>query len=293
MLETYLAPAKINLGLEVLYKRPDGYHEINTLFCRIAEPHDVITATSAGFFRLTCSDESLPTDSRNLMMRAAEEFAQLINEPLPRLHIHLEKRIPTGAGLGGGSSDAATMLQILRDWYSSMPASEMHAHVPLLQGRELLTLAAKLGADVPFFLSGAKTSQASGIGEKLLPIALNLDAAVLIVVDPAIQISTREAYAALNPTPGSRALYYSEFFQERQPLAKWKEQLGNDFEPEIFRQFPRLAEMKHSLYAHGAEFALLSGSGSAIYGLFEHSKAARKAKQFFERQGQLAFLSRT
>src|SRR5580704_17437513 len=107
MLETYLAPAKINLGLEVLYKRPDGYHEINTLFYRVPEPHDIISVARAGFFRLTCSDETLPIDSRNLMMQAAEAFTHRLGMPLPRLHIHLEKNIPIGAGLGGGSSDAA------------------------------------------------------------------------------------------------------------------------------------------------------------------------------------------
>jgi 4-diphosphocytidyl-2-C-methyl-D-erythritol kinase len=225
-------------------------------------------------------------------MRAAEEFARLINEPLPRLHIHLEKRIPIGAGLGGGSSDAATMLQILRDWYFSTHGRDTHADAPLLDNAEIVKLAAKLGADVPFFLSGARMAQACGIGEKLQPMDVKLAASVLIVFDPAIQISTREAYAALQTGPSPRALDYIEFFKERSPIATWKERLGNDFEPEIFRRFPRLAELKHSLYAHGADFALMSGSGSALYGLFKHSKSARKAQQFFERQGTLTFLSK-
>src|SRR5580704_921631 len=176
MLETYRAPAKINLGLEVLYKRPDGYHEINTLFCRVAEPHDVVSVTRAGFFRLTCSDTTLPTDSRNLMMRAAEEFAKLSGTALPRLHIHLEKNIPIGAGLGGGSSDAATMLHILKDWYDSGPNASS-----ALDNGELLKLTAKLGADVPFFYSNFSAAQASGIGEKLLPMNIQLEASVLVV----------------------------------------------------------------------------------------------------------------
>jgi 4-diphosphocytidyl-2-C-methyl-D-erythritol kinase len=292
MLDIYLAPAKINLGLEVLYKRPDGYHEINTLFCRVAEPYDVISVTRAGFFQLTCSDETLPTDSRNLILRAAEEFSRLTGEPLPRLHIHLEKNIPVGAGLGGGSSDAAAMLHLLKDYHFSRHERDANSEVPsLLENGALLTLAAKLGADVPFFLSGSNAAQAHGIGEKLLPMDVPLGAAVLIVFDPRIQISTREAYASLTPRAGIRGLDYAAFFEHAPPIAKWKEQLGNDFEPEMFRQFPRLAEIKHSLYAQGASFALMSGSGSAIYGLFEHQDAANAAKECFERQGHRAFLS--
>jgi 4-diphosphocytidyl-2-C-methyl-D-erythritol kinase len=292
MLDTYLAPAKINLGLEVLYKRPDGYHEINTLFCQVTEPHDVISVTRAGFFRLTCSDDNLPTDSRNLMMRAAEEFAKLSGKPLPRLHIHLEKNIPIGAGLGGGSSDAAAMLQILRDWYFAEFANPQEPDSSsLLNNEALLQFASQLGADVPFFFSGAKTAQANGIGEKLSPMNVQLGASVLIIFDPHIHISTRDAYASLTPSEEPRALDYVTFFGTPLPLTKWKEQLHNDFEPEIFRQFPQLAGMKHALYAHGAGFALMSGSGSSIYGLFENPNAALDAKQFFEGRGQLAFLS--
>jgi 4-diphosphocytidyl-2-C-methyl-D-erythritol kinase len=292
MLDTYLAPAKINLGLEVLYKRPDSYHEINTLFCRVAEPHDVISVTRAGFFRLTCSDETLPTDNRNLIMHTAEEFAKLTGKPLPRLHIHLQKNIPIGAGLGGGSSNAAATLQILRDWHLTEYGNTLeHDDASFLDSESLLKLASKLGADVPFFFSGAKTAQASGIGEKLSPMNVQLGASVLIVFDPQIHISTRDAYASLTPSEEPRALDYTKFFGTPLPINKWKEQLHNDFEPEIFRQFPQLAGMKHSLYAHGASFALMSGSGSSIYGLFENPNAAREAKQFFESQGQLAFLS--
>ncbi len=288
MLDSYLAPAKINLGLEVLYKRPDSYHEINTLFCRVTEPHDVISVTRAGFFQLTCSDETLPTDSRNLMMRAAEECARLTGTTLPRLHIHLEKNIPIGAGLGGGSSDAATMLHIMSDWY----ASQNESNDPASENGNLLNLAATLGADVPFFFSRTDFAQASGIGEKLLPMNMQLGASVLIVFDPSIQISTRDAYSSLTPSTEPQALDYLTFFKHRFPLHKWKEHLHNDFETEIFRRFPQLAEIKHSLYSHGASFALMSGSGSALFGLFEDPDTALAAKEFFEHRGQRAFLSK-
>jgi 4-diphosphocytidyl-2-C-methyl-D-erythritol kinase len=292
MLDTYFAPAKINLGLEVLYKRPDGYHEINTLFCRVTEPHDVVTVTRGGFFQLTCSDKALPTDQRNLMIRAAEGFSQQIGEALPHFHIHLEKNIPIGAGLGGGSSDAATMLQIMQDWHSSQLENNRQDTVTSILDRgALLNLAASLGADIPFFLSGSNAAQASGIGEKLRPLAIKLEATVLIVFDSDIQISTRDAYASLSPSEEPSAIDYFKFFQSAPPLAKWKEQFGNDFEPEIFRRFPQLAGIKHSLYTHGASFALMSGSGSSVYGLFEKREAAQNAKLFFEGKGQLAFLS--
>jgi 4-diphosphocytidyl-2-C-methyl-D-erythritol kinase len=286
VLETYVAPAKINLGLEVLYKRPDGYHEINTLFLRIPEPHDTITVTRGGYFQLTCSDESLPTGSSNLMMRAAEAFCHQARVPLPRLHIHLEKNIPIGAGLGGGSSDAATILHILKNWYASE-----HTDPSRLNQHELLKLAAKLGADVPFFFVDTNAAQAGGIGEKLLPMDVKLNASVLVVFDPNIQVSTRDAYASLTPNTGPRTIEYATFFKSPPPLRKWKEQLGNDFEPEIFRQFPRLAEIKHSLYSLGASFALMSGSGSSVYGLFEDRDKAKEAKSVFEQHGQLTFLS--
>jgi 4-diphosphocytidyl-2-C-methyl-D-erythritol kinase len=293
VLETYAAPAKINLGLEVLYKRPDGYHEINTLFCRVAEPHDVVTVTRSDFFQLTCSEPSLPTDQRNLMFRAAEAFAACTREPLPKLHIHLEKNIPIGAGLGGGSSDAAVMLRILRDWYDSSNDTASNANLSTtLEYGAFLTLSAQLGADVPFFFTSAMAAQASGIGEKLVPLDVGLHASILVVFDPNIQISTREAYASVTPSESSVSLDYRRFFAHPPLLHRWKEQLRNDFEPEIFRRYPQLAEMKHALYSHGASFALMSGSGSSIYGLFEDPDIAEKAKIFFEQKGRLAFLSR-
>lgn len=275
-----IAPAKINLGLEVLYERPDGYHEISTLFYRVSEPHDTITVTHAGFFRLTCSDPSLPVDDRNLMMRAAHAFEKMTGQPLPPLLIHLEKQIPMGAGLGGGSSNAAAMLRILYETLDRPPPRN-----------DLMELAAKLGADVPFFLSESNAASARGIGEKLLPIETHFPLAILIVVDPKIHVSTREAYASLSPSPRAASMDYAKFFEHTPPLKTWREALHNDFEPEIFRRYPRLAEIKHSLYQRGAGFALMSGSGSALYGLFEVIEAAEKAKQSFESEGLMAFLS--
>ncbi|HEY3876825.1 MAG TPA: 4-(cytidine 5'-diphospho)-2-C-methyl-D-erythritol kinase [Candidatus Kapabacteria bacterium] len=284
MTGTYLAPAKINLGLEVLYKRPDGYHELNTLFLRVEEPHDTITVSPSGAFLLTSSNAALSGDTANIVYRAAEEFCHEVVEPLPRLHVHLSKKIPMGAGLGGGSSDAAIMLSILNDWY----VSNGHSAV---SDEELSKLALKLGADVPFFLSGARVAQAGGIGEKLEPIRTRFEASVMIVVDPHIHVSTKNAYAALHTEAHYPRVDYRALFAANVPISKWKETLGNDFEPAIFGQFPQLGHSKHALYARGATFALMSGSGSALYGLFQNEGAAAAAKAAFEKEGLAVFLS--
>ena len=275
-----LAPAKINLGLEVLSERADGYHDISTLFLRVGEPHDALTATHAVFFRATCSDPSLPMDDGNLVLRAARTFEQFTGAPLPHLLVQLEKKIPMGAGLGGGSSDAAAMLAILRE-HSSHKIAEAG----------LFQLAAKIGADVPFFLSGSQAAAARGIGEILAPLEVEIPGSILIVVDPSIHVSTREAYAMLSPTPKAASVEYQKFFANPPKLKSWKEKLVNDFEPGIFRLYPKLAELKHALYARGAGFALMSGSGSAVYGIFEQVELALKAKDLFESEGLFVYLN--
>ena len=276
----YIAYSKINLGLEVLRKRDDGYHEINTLFYRVLEPHDSISVEEFDVFQLTCSESSLPTDSRNLMMRAANKFSEAFGLPLPPIHVHLDKQIPMGAGLGGGSSDAAIMLEILRDRSDAPPSMS-----------DLMKLAATIGADVPFFLSGEKAAVAQGIGEKLAPITIELACSVLIVKDPSVQVSTREAYRTLSVNPESKPTDYFALFEEPPPIGEFDKYLRNDFEPSIFERYPRLAEIKEELYTAGAAFAMMSGSGSAIFGLFEDYLPAQDARDRFERKGMNAFLS--
>jgi 4-diphosphocytidyl-2-C-methyl-D-erythritol kinase len=277
--DRYVAYAKINLGLEVLAKRVDGYHELNTLFYRVMEPHDSISIEPSDIFRLTCSDSALPVDSRNLMMRAAEKFTERFGVELPPLHIHLEKHIPTAAGLGGGSSDAAVMLEILYDPIEEPPTTS-----------ELMEFAASVGADVPFFLSGEKAAVASGIGEELTPIELELDGSILIVKDPAIQISTREAYDGLPRKRGAKATDYFTAFEAMPSIATFDQFLRNDFEPSAFERYPKLAEIKEALYGKGAQFALMSGSGSALFGLFDDRIIAERAREYFIEKGMLTVL---
>jgi 4-diphosphocytidyl-2-C-methyl-D-erythritol kinase len=279
-IERYIAYSKINLGLEVLRKREDGYHELNTIFYRVLEPHDSISVEQSDVFQLTCSESSLPTDSRNLMMRATNVFTKEFGTPLPSIHVHLDKQIPMGAGLGGGSSDAAIMLEILHDKSDTPPS--MH---------DLMKLAATIGADVPFFLSGEKASVARGIGEQLSSISLELDCSILIVKDPSLHVSTREAYQALSIKLESKPTDYFALFEGPLPIEEFDKYLRNDFEPSVFERYPRLAEIKEELYTSGALFAMMSGSGSAILGLFEDYLPAQHAKDQFERKGMSAFLS--
>ncbi len=276
-----IAHSKINLGLEVLHKRTDGYHEINTVFYRVREPHDELQITRGGFFRFTLSGAELPADESNLVLRAAHAFERWTERPLPPVHMHLHKQIPMGAGLGGGSSDAAAMFAFL---------SEEH-RLNEAERRELIRFSANTGADVPFFLSGSRAAVAHGIGEILEPIALEIPASILIVIDPGIQSSTREAYAALSPEVGRRGTNYAEFFRKPPALRQWREHLCNDFEPDVFRRYPKLAQIKQQLYREGAAFALLSGSGSALFGLFEDTQKGEHAKHTFEAEGLLAWLS--
>jgi 4-diphosphocytidyl-2-C-methyl-D-erythritol kinase len=238
---TYIAPAKINLGLEIVRKRPDGYHDLNTLFYRVLEPRDSIQVTSDGsseipaVFRLTCSDSSLPSDARNLMVKAAHAFSERAGCPLPALQVHLDKHIPTGAGLGGGSSDAATMLEILSDHCQNS-----------LSTTELMECAAKIGADVPFFLSGSLAAVGQGIGDVLTPIDLELSATILIVKDPTIAVSTKEAYENLElraaPIHDFAAVFESEI-----GLEEMRYELRNDFEPSVFGRYPALAAIKDAM----------------------------------------------
>lgn len=233
------AYAKINWSLRITGKRPDGYHDLETVFQQISL-HDTLTFTPSPSLSLTCSDPSIPTDESNLVLRAARAAGATG-------HIHLEKRIPAGGGLGGGSSDAAATLRALA------PA-----------GTPLAELALSLGSDVPFFLVGG-TAYATGRGEVLTPLP-PVPPTPLLLLLPEERVLTREAFARItrySPRLGIGAYRSREVFT-------------NDFEEPVFALLPRLRELKERLYAAGAAWAGMSGSGSTIVGAFE-TDAARDA----------------
>ena len=253
--------AKINLGLNIVSKRPDGYHDLQTVFHPIPlydalEVHNMADGFPSEVpCDLMISGMALDGDSQdNLVVKAyyllAKDFI------LPRVHIHLYKGIPSQAGLGGGSSDAAFMIKLLDEMFKlDMGLAEMERY------------ATKLGADCPFFIS-AEPSYATGIGEILSPVDAygSLAGYHLLLIKPPVAVSTREAYATIVPRMPEKTC--REIVH--QPIKTWREELSNDFEESVFTLLPELAEIKNRLYELGAKYAQMSGSGSALFGIFDH-----------------------
>ncbi|GAB5521274.1 MAG: 4-(cytidine 5'-diphospho)-2-C-methyl-D-erythritol kinase [Rhodothermales bacterium] len=262
------APAKINLGLHVLRRRTDGFHDLDTVFLRIGWA-DRLRLHPADQLTLTCSDPTLPTDGRNLCMKAAQLFMAHYGIAQGAA-LHLEKHLPYGAGLGGGSSDAATTLLMLAEWFDvETDADTLHV------------LAAELGSDVPFFL-GPDAARGTGRGTDLTPLTLpdgspyRLPYALVVAV-PEVHVSTAEAYGAITPNdverPGLAELVASN------DLDRWQHELVNDFEAPIIALHPAIGQVKQALTEAGAGYAAMSGSGSAVFGVFTSNAKAVAAAE--------------
>lgn len=273
---TIPAFAKVNLQLDIVRRRADGYHELRTVFQTISL-HDRLTLTlnREGGITLECSDPSLPTGHENLVWRALDALRREWKLKAG-IHARLDKWIPAGRGLGGGSSDAAAALVgLLRLAQSASPKAAAALPRP-----RLLEIAASLGADVPFFLLGGR---ALGVGRGDQIYALDdISTHVVLVVSPAgIAVPTKEAYAwasqRLTKSPSTPKLL-------RFCALCWSSQGGplwNDFEPAVFARHPRLRAIKRDLLRAGATDAALAGSGSAVYGLFRNPAQARRAAELF------------
>lgn len=269
------APAKINLGLHVLRRRPDGFHAVETVLLRIPW-HDRLQVKPAArpgdaLVVMTCSDPALPIDEGNLCVQAAHALANEAGGSLTPAALHLDKRLPYGAGLGGGSSDAAHTLRLLRDFWELDVSAEA-----------LYTLAARLGSDVPFFLD-APAAYATGRGEQLVPL---LDPSIsqpyrppfaLVVVVPPVAVATAEAYQRLEPQDHPRADLREVVLSN--DLDRWRRELVNDFESTVLDAHPVVARAREALVDAGAGYASLSGSGSAVYGFFEDDAVAEAAAE--------------
>lgn len=252
--------AKINLGLNIVERRADGYHNLQTVFYPVRITDAIETfEMSPDFPSDTACDirvTGIPVEGdpqRNLVVRAYELLRQDFPS-IPRLHIHLAKRIPTQAGMGGGSSDCAAMLVMLNEAYQLG-----------LSVDQLIDYAARLGADCPFFVL-SRPAYAEGIGERLMPIDLSLRGWHLAIVRPPIPVSTREAFSLISP-------HYPEHCCRdvvMQPVETWRDALTNDFETSVFAIHPELADIKTRLYSLGAAYAAMSGSGSSLFGLFRN-----------------------
>lgn len=250
--------AKINIGLYVVEKRSDGYHNLQTVFYPIPlqdvlEVNTLRKSNEAYLFQQVGNPiEGNPAD--NLIIKVYEDLKKDFD--LPPLDIYLYKNIPTGAGLGGGSSDAASMIKVLNESYDlGLSPQEMERRV------------ARLGADCAFFIR-QRPAYATGIGDILSPISLSLKGWFLALIKPDIAVSTKEAYSKVTPRIPSADLRESL----RQPVEAWRDCVSNDFEDSVFLHHPQIAAIKQTLYDMGAAYASMSGSGSSVYGLFKSPK---------------------
>ncbi|MCQ2076221.1 MAG: 4-(cytidine 5'-diphospho)-2-C-methyl-D-erythritol kinase [Bacteroidaceae bacterium] len=243
--------AKINIGLNVTERRPDGYHNLETIFYPI-ELLDVIEITDSQQFSIKVTGTVLDnTPEDNLVTKAYRLLEREYD--LPPVCIHLHKHIPTGAGLGGGSSDAAFTLKALNTKYQL--------------GLDIVSLekyASQLGADCAFFINNQPVL-ATGIGNIFSPISLSLKGKTIILIKPDVFVSTADAYRHVIPKMPEVSL--AELVKK--PLKDWKDCVENDFERSVFLKYPEIAAIKDLLYDIGAEYASMSGSGSAVYGIFD------------------------
>lgn len=243
---------KINLGLNIVERRPDGYHNLQTIFYPVPLYDELTIKEAEDEDFLTLEGHPLEGEVQdNLVLRAVRLLRQE-GFHIPSLNIDLRKVIPSGAGLGGGSSDAACMIRTLSELYN-LPLSE----------EQMEWLAGRLGADCPFFIN-PRPLYAEGIGDVFTPISLDLSGWYLMLVKPEVHVSTREAYAGVHPHQPACSLLETA----KLPVGKWIDKMVNDFEESIFSTHPLLADIKHELYHQGAAYAAMSGSGSTIYGLF-------------------------
>ena len=244
--------AKINLGLRVIERRNDGFHNIETVFVPV-DLCDVLEFTGSekpgNTIKITgIQPENDPED--NLVIGAWKLMREKYN--VPHLNIHLHKAIPIGAGLGGGSSDAAFMLKGINDLFNCGCSNE-----------ELKDMAASLGSDCPFFVEN-NTALGTGRGEVLQFIDLSLDQYKILLVNPGIHISSKEAFGGVRP--GKQVQSLKDLVKN--PVTDWKNCIYNDFENSIFPKHPRIQEIKSVLYSSGAVYSSMTGSGSTVYGIY-------------------------
>ncbi|WP_439505854.1 4-(cytidine 5'-diphospho)-2-C-methyl-D-erythritol kinase [Sediminibacterium sp.] len=253
---------KINLGLHITGKRPDGFHELETVFYPVPlkDVLEVVTATDLEF---SASGLAIPGNPETNLCLKAYHLLKKDFPQLPNVHLHLHKIIPMGAGLGGGSADGAFALQLLNDKY-----------LLGLSPEQLIQYALQLGSDCPFFILN-QPCYATGRGEDLTPIKLDLSEYRFVLVHPGIHINTKWAFEQIQPGLPSRSI--KEIIQL--PIQDWKYHLSNDFESPIMQHYPAIEAIKLALYNDGALYASMSGSGSAVFGIYPTNGNIRLKKQ--------------
>jgi 4-diphosphocytidyl-2-C-methyl-D-erythritol kinase len=249
-------PAKINLGLNILRKREDGYHDIDT--CMVEIPFtDILEVTKSDSFEFLQTGIKINGAGGTNLCEKAYQLMQ--NEcEIGTVRIHLRKQIPVGAGLGGGSADATYTLLALNQLFQLQLSLD-----------KLKKLASELGSDCPFFVKGLPQI-AQGRGEILSTVELDLSNIFLVLLNPGIHVGTKEAYDGVSVSED--VISIEEIVQK--PIEQWKELLKNDFETSVFQRHPEIEKLKEALYQSGAIYAAMSGSGSSVFGLFTNENAA-------------------
>ena len=271
------AYAKINIGLYVVERRPDGFHNIETVFHRIAIA-DTLSLTPAGEIRVSSSSPEAPSDSANICHKAAV-LLQAHLKTSQGVHIHMEKQVPVGAGLGGGSADAACVLRELPAlWGANVPDATLRA------------MALQLGSDVPYFLSPG-SAVAGGRGELLRYFTLDVPYTILLC-NPGIHVATGWAYGRIRPgtegKPEDLAAIVRGGMSDPSLLGH---HLRNDFEAVVFPAHPEVRQIKEGMLSAGAVFAMMSGSGSTVYGFFREADTAERCARPLEAAGYRTFIT--
>ena len=246
--------AKINLGLNIVEKRPDGYHNLETIFypINLQDALEVTKLEGEKEYELTLSGTPIEGDpDQNLVVKAYRLLKEDYPD-MPSVDIHMYKHIPTGAGLGGGSADAAFMIKLLNEKFRLNLSTE-----------KMEEYATRLGADCAFFIRN-KPVFASGIGNIFEPVQVSLKGYYLVLVKPDIFVSTKDACALIQPAKPTHSLKEIA----RMPVETWRATMKNDFEYSVFQKYPEIAAIKDKLYDMGAIYASMSGSGSSVYGIF-------------------------
>ena len=246
--------AKINLGLNIIEKRPDGYHNLETVFypINLQDALEVTQLEGEGEYTLKVSGVPIEGDPENNLVVKAYRLLKKDFPHMTSVNIHMFKHIPTGAGLGGGSADAAFMIKLLNEKFSlNLSTAKMEEY------------AATLGADCAFFIQN-KPVFATGIGNLFESINLSLKGYYIVLVKPDIFVSTKDAFANIHPKQPVQSL--KEII--RMPVETWRATMKNDFEDSVFQKYPEIAAIKDKLYDMGALYASMSGSGSSVFGIF-------------------------
>lgn len=257
------ANCKINLGLDILRRRADGYHDLQTVMFPVAGLYDQVEVVRTDVPGVSFRAEGIAVDCApedNICLKAFSLMRARYN--VDGVSIRLDKRVPFGAGLGGGSSDGTAVLLAVNELFGLK-----------LSEQELIALAAELGSDTAFFVRNLP-QLCEGRGEVMTPIALDLSGLMLVILKPDESVSTREAYAGVSP----RVPEVSLAERIRRPVGEWQGLVTNDFEPHIFAAHPAIREAKERLLDAGALYAAMSGSGSAVFGLFDSTTKGEKLR---------------